>query len=86
VHWFRYALQGLRRAEHVANTCQQTSSKQATKIKSSLDKNYSYLGGNAFGKDKKGRPTNDSGVGSEQIAQHGNEDYTAFVYYEFEIA
>jgi V-type H+-transporting ATPase subunit C len=64
----------------------QTSSKQAKKVKDNLDKNYSYLGGNAFGKDKKGRPTTDSGVGSEQMAQHGNEDYTAFVYYEFEIA
>jgi hypothetical protein len=30
--------------------------------------------------------TKDSSTGAEQIAQHGNEDYTAFVYYEFEIA
>ncbi|KIV98840.1 uncharacterized protein PV09_09411 [Verruconis gallopava] len=66
----------------------QTSSKQAKKIRTNLDAKYSYLGGNAFGRDKKGRVTTDSGggVGAEQIAQHGNEDYTAYVYYEFEIA
>jgi len=64
----------------------QTSSKSAKKIKTNLDSNYGYLGGNAFGKDKKGRTTNDSGVGAETMAQHGSEEYNAFVYYEFEVA
>lgn len=55
-------------------------------MKKALDKEYAYLGGNAFGRDKKGRQVaHDSGAGSEQIAAHGGEEYTAFVYYEFEI-
>ncbi|XP_044718134.1 v-ATPase subunit C domain-containing protein [Hirsutella rhossiliensis] len=32
-----------------------TTSKLAPKVKSALDLNYSYLGGNAFGRDKRGR-------------------------------
>jgi len=67
-----------------------TSPKLAQKAKASLDSTYSYLGGNAFGRDKKGRITkDDSALSSEMSAAgvgggEGNE-YTAYVYYEFEI-
>lgn len=70
----------------------QTNSKQLKKAKTSLDSTYSYLGGNAFGRDNKGRVTkDDSALSSEMAAagvgSHGGEggEYTAYVYYEFEI-
>jgi V-type H+-transporting ATPase subunit C len=61
-------------------------------VKASLDAAYSYLGGNAFGRDSKGRVTkDDSALTSEMAAAglggHGGDgsEYTAYVYYEFEI-
>lgn len=57
----------------------------------SLDSTYSYLGGNAFGRDKKGKVTkDDSALSSEMaaagVAGHGEgSEYTAYVYYDFEI-
>ncbi|KAI9766099.1 MAG: Vacuolar ATP synthase subunit C [Geoglossum simile] len=68
--------------------------KLAKKAKFSLDSTYSYLGGNAFGRDKKGRiKTKDDSLSSDMAAMgiggvHGGEDgeYTAYVYYEFEIS
>ena len=62
---------------------QTTSSKQATKVKKQLDGAYSYLGGNAFGRDKKGNIKND--VPGDMITGDAAE-YQAYVYYEFEIA
>lgn len=69
-----------------------TSPKLAKKAKTSLDAAYSYLGGNAFGRDKKGRlAKDDSALSSEMAAagmgSHGGEgnEYTAYVYYEFDI-
>lgn len=67
-----------------------TSPKQAKKAKSALDSAYSYLGGNAFGRDKKGRVNtkDDSALSSEMTAAGvggGGDEYTAYVYYEFEI-
>lgn len=69
-----------------------TTPKQAKKAKATLDSTYSYLGGNAFGRDKKGKVTkDDSALSSEMAAAgvgaHGGEgkEYTAYVYYEFEI-
>lgn len=69
-----------------------TTPKQAKKAKASLDSTYSYLGGNAFGRDKKGKVTkDDSALSSEMAAAgvgaHGGEgaEYTAYVYYDFEI-
>ncbi|KAI9735287.1 MAG: Vacuolar ATP synthase subunit C [Cirrosporium novae-zelandiae] len=60
--------------------------KQAKKVKSALDTNYSYLGGNAFTRDKKGRITNDNAGSSEMHMQIGESgDYSAFVCYEFEV-
>lgn len=70
----------------------ETTPKLAKKAKTSLDSTYSYLGGNAFGRDKKGKVTkDDSALSSEMAAagvgNHGGEgsEYTAYVYYEFEI-
>ena len=65
----------------------QTTPKSAKKIKSTLDSNYSYLGGNAFSRDKKGRVTKDDGnlADMQMAAQTDSADYTAYVYYEFEI-
>ncbi|TKA66922.1 hypothetical protein B0A49_04449 [Cryomyces minteri] len=65
-----------------------TTPKLAKKVKASLDSTYSYLAGNAFGRDKKGRVAkDDSSMSSDmQAAGHSGEDYTACVYYEFEIA
>ncbi|CAD6590511.1 MAG: Vacuolar ATP synthase subunit C [Alectoria sarmentosa] len=66
-----------------------TTPKLAKKARSSLDVSYSYLAGNAFGRDKKGRVAKDDSATSAdmQAAGHmGNDgDYSAYVCYEFEI-
>ncbi|KAF1347241.1 vacuolar ATP synthase subunit C [Lizonia empirigonia] len=66
----------------------QTDAKSAKKAKTNLDTNYSYLGGNAFGRDNKGRvKKDDSALTAEmQSSGHvGDQEYTAYVYYEFEV-
>ncbi|KAF2726711.1 vacuolar ATP synthase subunit C [Polyplosphaeria fusca] len=66
----------------------QTTSKSEKKVKSNLDTNYSYLGGNAFGRDSKGRIKKDDQAMSNdlQTAGHlGDQEYSAYVYYDFEI-
>jgi V-type H+-transporting ATPase subunit C len=72
--------------------CVQTNQKAAKKAKTSLDSAYSYLGGNAFGRDKKGRVAKDDSTLSSDMAAagvgaHGGEgnEYTAYVYYDFEV-
>lgn len=65
------------------------SPKSAIKVKASLDSAYSYLGGNAFGRDKKGKITKDDASLSSEIAAAGvglgdGNEYMAYVYYEFE--
>ncbi|KAI0025442.1 ATPase, V1 complex, subunit C [Xylariomycetidae sp. FL0641] len=68
-----------------------TNHKLVKKVKTALDSSYSYLGGNAFGRDKRGRITkDDAALVSEMAAAglgHGGEgnEYTAYVYYEFEL-
>lgn len=67
----------------------QTTPKQAEKIKSALDSQYSFLGGNAFGRDKRGRVTKDDATLSSELAAAGlggaeGSEYTAYVYYEIE--
>ncbi|EKD13166.1 uncharacterized protein L3040_002967 [Drepanopeziza brunnea f. sp. 'multigermtubi'] len=68
------------------------NSKSAKKAKLALDTAYSYLGGNAFGRDKKGKVTKDdstlsSDMAAAGVAGHGGEgsEYTAYVYYDFQI-
>ncbi|KAF2260830.1 vacuolar ATP synthase subunit C [Lojkania enalia] len=65
----------------------QTTPKAAKKVKSNLDAQYSYLGGNAFGRDSKGRiKKDDQSVSNDlQSAVLGDQEYSAYVYYEFEI-
>ena len=67
----------------------QTTPKLSKNVKKSLDSAYSYLGGNAFGRDKKGRIRKDDAALSSEMAAAGvgggdGNDYTAYVYYEFE--
>ncbi|CZT48047.1 probable H+-ATPase V1 subunit c, vacuolar [Rhynchosporium secalis] len=66
--------------------------KSAKKLKIALDSTYSYLGGNAFGRDKKGKVTKDDSALSSEMAAAGmggqggeGNEYTAYVYYDFEI-
>jgi len=61
-----------------------TTSKQATRAKRNLDQNYSYLAGNAFGRDKKGRVKKDDVADMHALGEAGGAEYTAYVYYEFE--
>ena len=67
----------------------QTTPKQAKKVRASLDSAYSYLGGNAFGRDKQGRVTKDDASLSSELAAAGlgstgeGNEYAAYVYYEF---
>ncbi|KZL65089.1 V-ATPase subunit C [Colletotrichum tofieldiae] len=66
-----------------------TNSKLAKKVKTALDANYSYLGGNAFGRDKRGKITKDDATLSSEMAAAGlgggeGHEYTAYVYYEFD--
>ncbi|KAK3695224.1 hypothetical protein B0T22DRAFT_477916 [Podospora appendiculata] len=66
-----------------------TTPKQAKKVKAALDSTYSYLGGNAFGRDKRGRVTKDDASLSSEMAAAGlgtgeGNEYTAYVYYEVE--
>ncbi|KAI9682586.1 MAG: Vacuolar ATP synthase subunit C [Bathelium mastoideum] len=63
-----------------------TNPKVIKKAKANLDTNFSYLGGNAFGRDKKGRVQQDTNMGPEAAGMQGTEDYTAYVYYEFSIS
>jgi len=58
------------------------------KIKAALDSRYSYLGGNAFGRDKRGRVTKDDAALTSEMAAAGlasgdGKEYSAYVYYEF---
>ncbi|KAH6649941.1 hypothetical protein F5144DRAFT_477556 [Chaetomium tenue] len=66
-----------------------TTPKQAKKVKTALDSAYSYLGGNAFGRDKRGRVTKDDASLTSEMAAVGlgaaeGSEYTAYVYYEIE--
>ncbi|KAK0633572.1 hypothetical protein B0T14DRAFT_533763 [Immersiella caudata] len=66
-----------------------TTPKQAKKVKANLDAAYSYLGGNAFGRDKRGRVTKDEPSLTSEMAAAGlstaeGSEYTPYVYYEFD--
>ncbi|KAI0402058.1 vacuolar ATP synthase-like protein subunit C 1 [Xylaria palmicola] len=68
----------------------QTNPKLVKKVKSALDTAYSYLGGNAVGRDKRGKITKDDAALTSEMAAAGvgghgeGNEYTAYVYYEFE--
>ncbi|KAI5306356.1 Vacuolar ATP synthase subunit C [Ascosphaera atra] len=57
-----------------------TDDKQAPRIEKALVDAYSYLGGNAFSRDKKGRVKKDQ---SADLPGGEAADYTPFVYYQF---
>ncbi|KAL2259700.1 hypothetical protein VTK26DRAFT_6524 [Humicola hyalothermophila] len=67
-----------------------TTPKLGKKTKAALDSAYSYLGGNAFGRDKRGRITKDdvsltSEMAAAGLAASEGSDYTPYVYYEIEL-
>ncbi|KAI1351508.1 vacuolar ATP synthase-like protein subunit C 1 [Xylaria sp. FL0043] len=68
-----------------------TNSKLVKKVKTALDTAYSYLGGNAVGRDKRGKLTKDDAALTSEMAAAGvgghgeGNEYTAYVYYEFEL-
>jgi V-type H+-transporting ATPase subunit C len=57
-------------------------------VKTTLDSHYSYLGGNAVRRDKRGNVADDTALASE-IAAAGlgsaASEYTAYVYFELEV-
>ncbi|KAI8956212.1 vacuolar ATP synthase-like protein subunit C 1 [Xylaria longipes] len=69
----------------------QTNPKLIKKVKTALDTAYSYLGGNAVGRDKRGKITKDDAALTSEMAAAGvgghgeGNEYTAYVYYEFEL-
>ncbi|RPB27740.1 vacuolar H+-ATPase V1 sector, subunit C [Terfezia boudieri ATCC MYA-4762] len=68
--------------EYTSAIIRAPNAKAAQKAKKQLDA-YNYLGGNAFGRDKKGNIKND--IPGDLMAGDTAE-YSAYVYYEFEIA
>ena len=64
-----------------------TTSKATQKVKDSLDKAFSHLCGNAFGRDKRGRITKDDAALSSEMAAagFGENEYTAYVCYDIEL-
>jgi len=68
--------------EYTSAIIRTPNAKAAQKVKKQLDV-YNYLGGNAFGRDKKGNIKND--IPGDLMAGDTAE-YSAYVYYEFEIA
>ncbi|GAB7338959.1 hypothetical protein MBLNU457_5632t1 [Dothideomycetes sp. NU457] len=64
-----------------------TDNKTSAKAKAKLDANFSHLGGNAMSRDKKGNVTKDDSAmqNDMQSAGHGNDDYSPYVFYSFEI-
>lgn len=65
-----------------------TTPKVSKKMKTALDSSFSYLGGNAIRRDKRGNVADDTALASE-IAAAGlgstAGEYTAYVYYELEV-
>lgn len=67
----------------------QTTPKQAKKARTGLDATFAYLAGNAFGKDKRGRPKKDDSSLSADMQAAGQvgegAEYSAYVCYELEL-
>lgn len=61
-------------------------SKQADKAKRALDEKYSYLAGNAFGRDKKGRVKRDDPGEIAMSGEGAGAEYTPYVYYEIQFS
>ena len=65
----------------------QTDSKREKNVRKGLDGEYSYLAGNAFGRDKRGRVKKDEGMGQQDLAVGGSEqgEYSAYVLYDIDV-
>lgn len=65
----------------------QTDSKREKNVRKGLDNEYSYLAGNAFGRDKKGRVKKDEGMGQQDMAMSGGDqgEYSAYVCYDIDV-
>ncbi|CAG8012281.1 unnamed protein product [Penicillium salamii] len=59
------------------------NSKQADRAKQNLENKFSYLAGNAFGRDKKGRMQRDD-PNEMHATGEASAEYTPYVFYEFE--
>lgn len=66
----------------------QTTPNLVKRVRAALDLAYSYLGGNAVGRDEKGRPKKDDQATQTEMAGagHGDEGYTPYVFYEIEVS
>ena len=53
------------------------------KVRDQLDREFSFLAGNAIGRDKKGRAIKEDAA--EMQGAGGSDEYSAYVCYEFEI-
>ncbi|PKS11847.1 hypothetical protein jhhlp_001141 [Lomentospora prolificans] len=65
-----------------------TTPKASKKVKATLDSSFSYLGGNAISRDKRGNVADDTALASEMAATglgSSSNEYTAYVYYELEV-
>jgi len=70
--------------EFVSAAIRTAGEKEAKKCKAKLDAEFGYLGGNAFGRDKKGNIKDD--VGEVAAGVSGlHLDYSAYCYFEFEV-
>lgn len=70
--------------EFVSVAIRTAGEKEAKKCKAKLDAEFGYLGGNAFGRDKKGNIKDD--VGEVAAGVSGlSLDYSAYCYFEFEV-
>ena len=65
----------------------QTDRKRESKARKGLDASFSYLAGNAFGRDKKGRVKKDEGMsGNDMVAgAESGGDYSAFVCFDIDV-
>jgi V-type H+-transporting ATPase subunit C len=73
----------------------QTDRKRSEKARKGMDSSFSYLAGNAFGRDSKGRVKKDEGMGgsgADLVAGAGGDaggasggDYAAFVCFEIDV-
>ena len=71
-----------------ADPIEKTTGNKESKARRGLDTAFSYLAGNAFGRDKKGKPTkDDSSLGADMQAagQMGDGEYSPYVCYGLEV-
>lgn len=62
----------------------QVPQKQVKKVRGALEDAFSFLAGNALGRDKKGRAIKDDQM-DIQMGGGSSEEYSPYVCYEFEI-